>query len=169
MNKKITSFLLAFVPIFLLFWCGKYISKNQVKNIVTNFVGVSPENVRFLEVELDREDWIYDVEFIANGVKYDYEVDAINWTVLIENDDIQPQKNPEPTPNILPEENTNYLSRNEVETTVAIYMGEAIENIRFLEIEFDREELDYDVDFIVNGIKYECEVDAINWNIRFYD
>lgn len=169
MNKKITSFLFAFVSIFLLFWCNKYISKDQVKNIVTDYVGVSPENVRFLEIELDREDWIYDVEFIANGIKYDYEIDAIKWNVLIESDSIQIQKSPESTPNKLNEENTNYLSKNDVETIVANYMGEAVENIRFLEIEFDREELDYDVDFIVNGIKYDCEVDAINWNIRFYD
>ena len=38
--------------------------------------------MNFFEIELDYEDVKYDVEFWANEVEYDYEVNAINGSII---------------------------------------------------------------------------------------
>lgn len=40
------------------------------------------KNATFSESEYDREDGVYEFEFVSNGMEYDYEVDAITGKVV---------------------------------------------------------------------------------------
>lgn len=212
---------------FLLFGCnGKYISKNEVKNIVIKDARVESENVRFVEIDLDREDGIYDVEFIADGIRYEYEVDARSGDIIVDDDFIlYSSKDAESialedagyySNNVKIFDNdtqtvdgktvynikfwddsevceyvvganrwqiisgncaeinnntsaTDYLSVDEVKNLVINYLSVDAGSVQFVEIDLDREDGIYDVDFVLNGVKYDYEVDAKNGNIRLFD
>ena len=38
--------------------------------------------MKFFEAEMDYEEQKYDVEFYANGIEYDYEINAINGNLI---------------------------------------------------------------------------------------
>lgn len=66
-------------------WCGNYISKKEAQNAAILDAGFNRNEVVFIETELDREDGIYDVEFIANGkYRYEYEINARNGEVMVD-------------------------------------------------------------------------------------
>ena len=66
-------------------WCGNYISKKEAQNAAILDAGFNRNEVVFTETELDREDGIYDVEFIANGkYRYEYEINARNGEVMVD-------------------------------------------------------------------------------------
>jgi len=90
MKKKWAIFLwiLSLSVVWLLFWCtSKYISKKDVQSIVLEDSHWTLADVKFEEIELDRDLWIYDVEFIANGeYEYEYQVNAVNWEIIVDDD-----------------------------------------------------------------------------------
>ena len=83
-NKLFALSLLATLGVTLA-WCGNYISKKEAQNAAIFDAGFNRNEVVFIETELDREDGIYDVEFIANGkYRYEYEINARNGEVMVD-------------------------------------------------------------------------------------
>lgn len=60
------------------------ISREEAQQIALKHAGVTAEQVRFLETELDRDDGAvhYDVDFEKDGYDYDYEIDAKTGKIL---------------------------------------------------------------------------------------
>lgn len=66
-------------------WCGNYISKKEAQNAAILDAWFTRDQVRFIDTELDREEGIYDVEFIADGkYRYEYEINARNGEVMVD-------------------------------------------------------------------------------------
>ena len=85
-------------------------------------VGVNVDDIRFFEMEKDLDDGMYDVEFVANGIEYSYEVNPVNGNVIrpINNDaNLSADTGTNHVNNI--KSATNYLTRNEIKTIVANY------------------------------------------------
>ena len=63
---------------------GKYISLDKAKEIAVSHAQVSAESARFTEVDLDveRKYAVYELEFVSEGVKYEYEIDAESGKVV---------------------------------------------------------------------------------------
>lgn len=57
-----------------------YITEEKAKEIVLAQVGL--ESAEFTEHEYDLDDGVYELEFIANGVEYEFEVDAVTGKVM---------------------------------------------------------------------------------------
>ena len=57
---------------------SSYITRDSARDIAINAAGVSLDNIRALEVELDADDGrlVYEVEFKSGDSEYDYEIDA---------------------------------------------------------------------------------------------
>lgn len=57
---------------------SSYIGKEKAKNIALKNAGISAKNVKKIEIELDADDGIivYDIDFIANNIEYEYEINA---------------------------------------------------------------------------------------------
>lgn len=72
----------------LLVWCtSKYISENDAKKIVLEDSHWTMDDVIFTEVDLDRGDGIYKIEFIADEqYNYEYEINAVNWEIIVDED-----------------------------------------------------------------------------------
>jgi uncharacterized membrane protein YkoI len=63
---------------------AKKIGKKVAVKIALEHAGVKREDTRDLSCELDREDGVlvYDIEFEAGNMEYDYEIDAMSGKVL---------------------------------------------------------------------------------------
>lgn len=59
-----------------------YISRDKAKSIALNDAGLKESKVRQLEVELDKEDNKYEVDFEANGKEYSYEINATTGKII---------------------------------------------------------------------------------------
>lgn len=82
---------------------GKYIAEDRAKEIALESAGLSADAVRFVDAELDYERGIvhYEIEFRANGIEYEYEIDAESGKILkakSERDDDVPARPAQPAP-----------------------------------------------------------------------
>ena len=59
-----------------------YISRDKAKSIALNDAGLKGSKVRQLEVELDKEDNKYEVDFEYNGKEYSYEINATTGKII---------------------------------------------------------------------------------------
>lgn len=60
------------------------IGENAAKDIALKDAGTSADQVQYLWTKMDYDNGkaVYDVEFVVNGVEYDYEIDAVSGTIL---------------------------------------------------------------------------------------
>lgn len=85
MKNKILSLVLITWTYALLAWCGNYISKKEAQNAAILDAGFERNQVVFTDTELNREEWTYEIEFIANGkYRYEYEINARNGEVMVD-------------------------------------------------------------------------------------
>ena len=54
------------------------ISLEDAKKTALDYAGVKPENATFIKAHLDWDDGrlVYEIEFYANGLEYEYSIDA---------------------------------------------------------------------------------------------
>lgn len=60
------------------------ITADRAKEIALTHAGLSADAATFIGIELDEEDGrsVYELDFVANGMEYEYEIDAISGKVL---------------------------------------------------------------------------------------
>lgn len=162
-----------------------YIGVEKAKQIAFNAAGVNANNIYDLEVELDYDyrTMIYEISFNANGREYEYEINAINGSIINGekelDDDYYPATNnlynstrnttnnsaKSNTTNTNKNTSTSYISRDRAKQ---IALGNAgISNVRDLSIEFDREggKTIYEVSFESGNKDYEYDIDAVTGSI----
>ncbi len=63
---------------------SSYITRDSARDIAINAAGVSLDDIRALEVELDADDGrlVYEVEFKSGDSEYDYEIDAKSGEII---------------------------------------------------------------------------------------
>ncbi len=63
---------------------SSYITRDSARDIAINAAGVSLDDIRALEVELDADDGrlVYEVEFKSGDSEYDYEIDAKSGKII---------------------------------------------------------------------------------------
>lgn len=61
---------------------ANYISRDKAKSIALNDAGLKESKVKQLEVELDKEDNKYEVDFEYNGKEYSYEINATTGKII---------------------------------------------------------------------------------------
>lgn len=165
-----------------------YIGVEKAKQIAFNAAGVNSNNIYDLEVELDYEyrTMIYEISFNANGREYEYEINAVNGSIINGekeiDDDYYPTTNnsynsnnttrnttnnsaKSNTTNTNKNTSTSYISRDRAKQ---IALGNAgVSNVRDLSIEFDREggKTIYEVSFESGNKDYEYDIDAVTGSI----
>lgn len=63
---------------------SSYIGVEKAKSIALNHAGISEAEAKFLEIELDRDDYIkkYEISFRCGDFEYDYEINAETGKVI---------------------------------------------------------------------------------------
>lgn len=59
-----------------------YISRDKAKSIALNDAGLKESKIKQLEVELDKDDNKYEVDFEYNGKEYSYEINAVSGKII---------------------------------------------------------------------------------------
>ncbi len=137
---------------------NKTISSTKAQEIALNNSGAkSATNVKNLKVEYDREDNEYSVEFYYNGYEYDYEINATTGNI------ISFDREKEYTPNDSTT-NNKYITSNEAKNIALNHAN--VKNPQNLEVELDKEDNEYSVEFKYNGYEYEYEINATTGKIK---
>jgi len=141
-----------------------YIGKDEAKAIALNHAGVNESAIRDYEIELDKDynSVVYEIDFESNDTEYEYEIDAYTGEVLKSQSKV--------SNNTTSKSQTTYLSESKIKEIVFQHAGVNGGNVTELEIELDGNHDDddtpiYEVDFQVDRLEYEYEVDAITGKI----
>ena len=136
----------------------EYIGEEKAKSIAFEHAGVTEQDIRQLEIELDYDDgrMIYEVEFYIGQIEYDYEIDAKNGRIL---EFKSKDKENAGTP---PAQTDQYIGRGRAEEIALNHAGLSRNQVRKLETEMerDRNRMTYEVEFEHENYKYEYEIDA---------
>ena len=153
---------------------SEFLSEDEVRTIVFNHAGVNANDVREFEIELDDEHgiWVYEVDFKAGNIEYDYVVNAVTGEIIKSETEVDddptaapgtPRPTTQPTAQPTQQPGSNFLSEDEVRTIVFNHAGVNANDVREFEIELDDEDgiWVYEVDFKAGNIEYDYVVNAV--------
>ena len=158
----------------------QYIDEAKAKSIVLTHAGLTESQVTFIKANLESDNgrMIYDVEFYSGNVEYDYEVDAVNGTILefdrdIENYSIQNNAttqnttSTQSTPQTTPSDTVQYIGEAEAKAIALSAAGLSESQVSRMRVSFDRDNgvMIYDVEFNSGRTEYEYEIDAITGKV----
>ena len=149
---------------------SNFLSEDEIKAIVFNHAGVNANDVREFEIELDDEHgiWVYEVEFKAGNIEYDYVVNAVTGEIIkseteVDDDPTAAPGTPRPTAQPTQQPGSEFLSEDEIRAIVFSHAGVNANDVREFEIELDDEDgiWVYEVDFKAGNIEYDYVVNAV--------
>ena len=166
-----------------------YIGKTKARQIALNHAGVSTPN--YIEVEFDADDGliIYEVEFNTSSREYEYEIDAktgdIIYTNYEPNDDnynysssnnstsssnnSSSNSNSSSSNRSSTSTSSNYISSSKARQIALNHAGATSNTATRIHVELDREDNEYQVEFIYNNREYDYEINATTGKILDYD
>lgn len=144
------------------------ISEAEATAIAIDHAGVNKSDVRVVEFKLYRQRgvFMYDIEFVSDKVRYDYEINAETGEIVEfhrdERHDVDDEyrKNPD-----------NYIGTEKAKSIAFEHAGVDASKVYKLEVDMDREKgrVLYEVDFKYDGWEYEYEIDARTGGIIRWD
>ena len=149
---------------------SNFLSEDEIRAIVFNHAGVNANDVREFEIELDDEHgiWVYEVEFKAGNIEYDYVVNAVTGEIIkseteVDDDPTAAPGTPRPTAQPTQQPGSEFLSEDEIRASVFNHAGVNANDVREFEIELDDEDgiWVYEVDFKAGNIEYDYVVNAV--------
>ena len=156
-----------------------YIGTDKAKEIALKNTGAKDAEVTYKksEIDYDRQRMVYEIEFIYQGVEYEYDIDALTGEIVdleMENINNQNQTNNTPTNNQsnnqTPTNNTTTQTTNSAIDAKQIALKHAglkesdITNYR-IKKDYDDGVVKYEIEFMVGDIEYEYDIDANNGNV----
>ena len=154
----------------------KYITVDEAKKKALVHANV-PADVRFVKAEFDYDDGapIYELEFIYQNAEYEYDIDALNGTILdfeVEKKANANQNNTQSgnqTNNPNNNQTSNRITEDEAKKKALAHAGVA--KPEKIKVEFDKDDGKeiYEVEFTYNGKEYDYEIDAKTGKVIDYE
>ncbi len=143
-----------------------YIGEDKALQIALDDLGASESELTELETELDFEHklMVYEIEFVYNGMEYEYEINAVTGDILeVETDD----------------EDHKYDGKDEIKADITedqakkiVFDHAGIDGAKAdkVKIELDRDDgvNKYEVEFYVDGVEYEYDINATTGSVIKY-
>lgn len=154
----------------------EYIGLEAAKLIALNHAELSENEVIFTEAKRSRDDGVvvYDIEFYAQQVEYDYEIDAITGAIREWDRDTHNSSgsgsNNEPKPTTAPTQN-EHIGLDAAKKIALNHAGVSASQVTFTKAKQDKDDgrVVYEIEFFVGNVEYEYEIDAITGKIREWD
>lgn len=147
---------------------NNFIGVSKAKKIALTNVGLAENVASFIKAKLDRDDgrYVYDIEFYNGNTEYDYEIDAVNGSILEKDWDIKNYSTPKPSGNT-GGDNSIFIGEAKAKEIALNHSGILDSSIRRIKCSLDKDDgrWEYEIEFVVNGIEYEYDIDATNGNI----
>lgn len=146
-----------------------YIGETAATAIAYAAAGIKKEAVTVYECTIDLDDGmiVYDVEFAADGVEYECEIDALTGTVIqceVEGGAEKPTQS-----ETVPENSgtVSFRTKEEIKTELLEKNSLTASECKNFEIELDYEDgiAKYEVEFVNGDTRYEYEVNAVNGKV----
>ena len=148
------------------------IGRDAVLAAALQHAGLTEAEITNLYVKADRDDGraVYDVEFLAGGMEYDYEIDAATGAVRsfdAEWDDSIPSGGSATGGTAA----TGDIGRDAAVAAALQHAGLTEAEITNLYVKADRDDgrTVYDVEFLAGGKEYDYEIDAATGAVRSFD
>ena len=168
-----------------------YITLEKAQEIALTFFGVWAQDATFIETEYDIDDGtpFYELEFIANGWKFECDVNAVNGRVCeSEKEKIRDEKPATPderpdrpekpaTPDERPDRpqrpstHDEFITLKEAMNIALSHAGVSTEDAKFEDRDFDVEDGTpyYELEFVANGYRYEYDIHAVTGAILNFE
>ncbi len=136
------------------------ITTAEAKEIALDHAGVAEADATFITAKLEYDDGVqvYDIEFYAGGVEYDYEINAATGAIIGTEQDAQQTTTTTTTTTT----DTATLTADEAKAAALEHAGVAEADATFTKTELDYEDgvQVYDVEFYTTTTEYEYEINA---------
>ncbi|MCK4027391.1 hypothetical protein HCC70_03430 [Streptococcus suis] len=142
-------------------------SVEAAKSIALKDLGLSARQVRFKEVDLEKG--VYEVDFVANNVEYDYDIDGITGKVIKKKIESQVAKTTSSPKNLVvtPQpQNASALPTLTVEQVKKLVLkdlDQAANNVQFKEV--DLEKGMYEIEVVTNNSEFDYKINGITGQI----
>ena len=144
-----------------------YIGIEKAKEIALSDLGVSAADVVFKKTELDFENrtMVYEIEFVNNNVEYEYVIDALDGEIIYVDREYERKNstyNPQPSTNVDNAGMNNLIGEAKAKQIALANAGVSESQIKGLRIvrDYDDGIVKYEIDFYVDNIEYEYEINA---------
>ena len=142
---------------------GEYISVDKAKQIALDHAGISASSATFVFAKMDWDDgrMQYDVEFYANNIEYDYEIDANTGAILSYDHDW------DNTTQTIPA-GTDLISADRAKE---IALGRAPSGVTVVKCQLERDDgrYIYEIEMRSGRTEYSCDIDAATGTIFDWD
>ena len=141
---------------------SQYIGTDGAKERALQYTGITGDVV-YTEAKLDFFDRVYDIEFVADGVKYELEIDASTGNVV--------KYEREGVSYISDDAGTTDIGLEAAKAAALTHAGISSADATFVEEKMDYEAgaKVYDLTFCTASAKYEYEIDAATGMVREFD
>ena len=133
---------------------------HQAKAIALAHAGVTEEQISGLKEEYDEDDGVksYEIEFIHDGVEYEYDIHAVSGDIIKSEKDGADNRTPV---------DGQLLTEEQAKTIAFNHAGVAAGSVYDLEVELDRDDgtEHYEISFECGGVEYEYEIHAYSGKI----
>lgn len=126
------------------------ISQEQAEQAALQHAGLSESQVDYIRAEWDWDDNKYDVEFFTSTHEYDYEIDARTGAVR--------EWEKEAVRKTTAAAAASSLTAEQARDTALKHAGVSSSQVREMEVEFDREDQVYEVEFKASGREYDYRI-----------
>lgn len=150
------------------------ISVEEAKKIAVSDASLNENDVSFTKVKQDHDDGIlnWEIEFIANDTKYEYEINANNGSILkfemksFSNNGNAINANQNVT-NTNQNANAQGIDVEKAKSIAVQNAGLDINNVTFIKQKYDIDDgiAQWEIEFIANNTKYEYEISASDGTI----
>lgn len=139
------------------------IGLERAKEIALADAGVTQETVTDYEFEMDYANgaYYYEIDFKANGHKYEYDIAVTNGAIHKKNVDKQTVIEPAPA------DGTAHIGVEAAKTAALAHAGLTADTVTFEQAKWDREKgvAVYELEFYANGTEYEYTVNAASGDV----
>ena len=152
-----------------------YIGLEAAQSAALTHAGLDASAVTWKEADYDYEDgrMVYEMEFFANGVEYEYDVDASTGEVLkMEKEGAEWSEPSSGGQNTGSQGNSGggssgVIGRDAARDAALAHAGVSLSQAYELKVEdeLDEDQPQYQVDFKANGYEYEYEIDAYTGSV----
>lgn len=147
-----------------------YITKEKAQEIALAQAKVNASEAYFDDREFDFENGvaIYELEFTANGIEYDYDIDAMTGKVLRAEHDSKEDRNDHDDNQRHPQQsNASYITKEKAQE-IALAQAKVNASAAYFddrEFDFEKGAAIYELEFTANGIEYEYDIDAVTGKV----
>lgn len=189
----VVGILVVIALLILIYFKTTFISKNEVKDIVTKNMNVSSGDLYFESIDFEFDNSIYEVEVYYQNRDYEYKIDAKEGKIIYTDyRSVNTNNNQNNTNNGNNNNNGNSngnsnngnsngqnslngvtasISLDEAKNIALTNAGLDINSVRFTreELDHDNHTLVYELEFFYNNIEYDYEINATTGDIISYD